>query len=418
MRSLALLWCLLLASACGSTPRVSHAQVAQVNPTGQDFELIERGHYLTLVGDCAACHTDPADPRPFAGGRAIQTPFGSVLAANITPDVDTGIGSWSDAEFDAAVRRGVQPDGSRLYPAMPYLYYARMSADDVHAIRAYLSTVMPVHKPVHSDQLPFPFSIRSVMRVWDALYFSSGEFHPDVSRSVAWNRGAYLVQGAGHCGACHTPKNFLGGDESSRALQGYSLQGWFAPDITNDARLGLGHWSAGDIVTYLRTGHNRFAGAAGPMSEEVADSSSHWTQGDLEAVAEYLKDEQSASPARRALAAGDPMMQAGAAIYEDVCSACHAGDGRGVPFLIPSLVDSPAVAAREPTTLLRVVLHGARTVATAAEPTAPQMPAYGWQLSDEQVAAVTTFIRNSWGHASSAVSASDVVSARHATAGP
>lgn len=383
------------------------------NETGsQDFAQIERGRYLAAAADCSGCHTDPQGGRPYAGGRPIQTPFGRVLAANITPDRDTGIGAWSDAEFDAAVRGGKMPDGSRLYPAMPFPYYARMSKDDVQALRAYLNTLAPVRNEVHSNQLPFPFDIRAAMRVWDALYFKPGVYQPDPRKSQDWNRGAYLVTGPGHCGACHTPKTTLGGDETDKTLEGYSVQGWFAPDITNDSRRGLGDWSPQDIVEYLKNGHNRFAGAAGPMSEEVANGSSHMSDADLRAVAVYLKDQRGQAPQISAVSVQDPAMVAGSAIYQDLCSACHRGDGRGIPYLIPDLAGSASVASSEPTSVVRVVLNGAKTVATSDEPTGPAMPSFKWQLSDAQVAAVTTYVRNSWGHAAQPTTASDVHKAR------
>jgi mono/diheme cytochrome c family protein len=378
----------------------------------QDFQQIERGRYLAAAADCSGCHTDPQGGSPYAGGRPIQTPFGRVLAANITPDRDTGIGAWSDAEFDAAVRGGRMPSGGRLYPAMPYAYYARMSKEDVQALRAYLNTLAPVRKEVHSNQLPFPFDIRAAMRVWDALYFKPGVYQPDPQKSQSWNRGAYLVTGPGHCGACHTPKTSLGGDETGKSLEGYSVQGWFAPDITDDSRRGLGDWSPQDILEYLKNGHNRFAGAAGPMSEEVANGSSHMSNADLLAIAAYLKDQHGQAQQIPAISVQDPAMVAGSAIYQDLCSACHRGDGRGIPYLIPDLAGSASVASERPTSLVRVVLIGAKTVATNEEPTGPAMPSFQWQLNDTQVAAVTTYVRNSWGHAAQPTTARDVRKAR------
>ena len=383
------------------------------NPAGaQDFQQIERGRYLAAAADCSGCHTDARDGRPYAGGRSIPTPFGKVLAANITPDRDTGIGAWSDAEFDAAVRSGKMPNGSRLYPAMPYPYYARMSKEDVQAIRAYLNTVAPVRHAVHSNQLPFPFNIRVTLRVWNALYFRPSVFRPDPGKPQSWNRGAYLVTGPGHCGACHTPKTPLGGDKNDKSLQGFVVQGWFAPDITSDARRGLGDWSPQDIVEYLKDGHNRFAGAAGPMGEEVTHGSSQMSHDDLLAIATYLKDQQGQAPQTPAVSISDPAMVAGAAIYQDLCSACHRNDGRGVPYLIPDLAGSASMASAMPTSIIRVVLNGARTVATKDEPTAPAMPSFKWQLTDAQVAAVATYVRNSWGHAAAAATADQVHKAR------
>lgn len=393
----------LFATACASP-----LAVADDLPSEQDFTTIERGRYLTTVADCVACHTDPDSNDQFAGGRPIETPFGKVVAPNITPDLETGIGSWTDAQFDTAVRLGRGPDGARLYPAMPFPYYTHMTAQDVRAIRAYLKTIPAVNHPVKSNQLPFPFNIRAGMALWDGLYFEPGTFQPDPKKSAEWNHGAYLVRGPGHCGACHTPKTVLGGDLKHQTLQGYTIQGWFAPNLTDDLELGLGRWSVDDVVTYLKTGHNRFAGASGPMADEITHSSSRMSESDLHAIAVYLKEQPGENAAAKPIAASDPQMVAGAAIYRDLCSACHAPDGSGVAYLIPNLARASSVSSREPTSLLRVVIHGAQTVATAREPTAPAMPAFGWQLSDAQIAAVTTYVRNSWGHAAPALGASDV----------
>jgi mono/diheme cytochrome c family protein len=377
-------------------------------PDQQDFQKIERGRYLVTAGDCAACHTRLDGGAPFAGGRPIETPFGNVVSANITPDKQTGIGGWSEDDFDKAVRQGIRPDGSRLYPAMPYTSYTNMKRDDVSAMYAYLSTIAPVHNEVQSDTLPFPLSIRWGMNVWDFFFFDSGAYKPDNTKSAEWNRGAYLVQGPGHCTACHTPKNFAGADKSGQFLQGANLQGWFAPDITNDNRRGLGRWSIDDIVKYLKTGHNPISGATGTMSEEIEHASSKMTDGDLKAIATYLKSLPGRNDDQKAVAADDPQMKAGQAIYHDQCSACHQLDGKGVPNLFPSLADSSQVRSDDPTTMIRIVLQGARSVATAGEPTGPGMPSFAWQLSDAQVAAVATYIRNTWGAAAPAVSADTV----------
>ncbi|HKD52586.1 MAG TPA: c-type cytochrome [Steroidobacteraceae bacterium] len=398
-----------LGAAWFATACAPHLAVADNQPSGQDFSLIERGRYLAVLADCTGCHTDPNSEVQFGGGRSIETPFGNVLASNITPDNDTGIGAWSDDEFDAAVRFGKRPDGKLLYPAMPYPYYTHMSRADIVAIRAWLNTLPSVHNPVDENQLPFPFNIRTGMHAWDGLYFSPGSVKPNPNKSAQWNRGAYLVLGPGHCAACHTPKTTLGGDVSAKPLQGSPLQGWFAPDITASEALGLGKWSVEDIVAYLKTGHNRFSAATGPMAEEVADSTSHINAADLEAIAVFLKDQAGPSASGGTpLSAHDPAMVAGGAIYLDRCAACHREDGKGIPFLIPDLALASSVASREPTSLLRVVVHGSQSVATAGEPTAPAMPAFGWQLTDAQIAAVTTFVRNSWGHAAPATSSGEV----------
>ena len=381
------------------------------DPDGQAFDRIAKGRYLTTVADCYACHTVLDAGKPFAGGRPIETPFGIITSSNITPDNETGIGAWSDQQFVDAVRRGVRPNGSRLYPAMPFPAYTKMTHDDVLAIRAYLATVEPVHQAVEANTLPFPFDIREAMRPWDALYFTEGEFQPDSSQSADWNRGAYLVQGPGHCTACHTPKTSLGGDKSGDNLRGFNLQGWFAPDITADTSQGLGQWSEADITGYLRTGHNRMTAATGPMAEEIVNSTSQYNDSDLHAIATYLKSlpaRQDKAPAQ----AGQPVMAAGQAIYRDQCSACHGLDGQGVAMLFPSLAQSSLAHASDPTSAIRLVLRGGRSVATKAEPTAPGMPSFGWQLNDEQVAAVLTYIRNAWKTAAVPVSADTVGKAR------
>jgi mono/diheme cytochrome c family protein len=374
----------------------------------QSYDEIARGRYLTILGDCSACHTDPGG-KPYAGGEAVDTPFGVVASANITPDVETGIGSWNDDDFVSALQTGRGKDGVRLYPAMPYPYFAKMPRNDILAIRAYLDTLEPVHRAIKTDQLPFPFKFRFGMLFWNALFFDRTPFEPVAGKSAEWNRGAYIVEGPGHCGACHTPKNFLGGDKTSDRLQGATLQGWFASDLTGDKRSGLGDWSSDDIVAYLKSGRNAHAAATGTMAQVVADSTSRMRDDDLKAIAAYLKDVPAPRQApAQAVASADPAMRAGQAIYVDNCSACHARDGSGVANLVPPLKSSPDVQSPDATSLGRVVLHGTQNVATPAAPTGPSMPAFGWKLTNQQAAAVLTYIRNSWGNAASAVSADQI----------
>jgi mono/diheme cytochrome c family protein len=382
----------------------------------QNFTQIERGRYLAVLSDCASCHTIPGSNQPFAGGRAIETPFGNILAPNITPDPETGIGSWSDDAFDAAIRKGLRRNGSRLYPAMPYTAYTKMSREDVLAIRAYLNTVTPVRNAVVANALPFPFNIRASMRVWNVLYFSQGDYKPDATKSAEWNRGAFLVDGPGHCGACHTPKTFLGGDKADQYLRGGFLQGWSAPDVTGDSRVGVGAWSAEELATYLKSGHNRVSAATGPMAEVVTLSTEHMTDPDLNAIATYLKSLSGKQDHPQTLSKEDAAMVSGAAIYRDQCSACHGIDGKGVAELFPSIVDSSMVKSDDPTTSIRIVLRGARSVGTQAQPTAPGMPSYGSQLDDAQIGAVLTYMRNGWGAAAAPVGAADVARVRSDTA--
>ena len=379
----------------------------------QSFDRIERGRYLAVLGDCAGCHTAPGGA-PFAGGLALQTPFGTLVAPNITPDPDTGIGNMTNDDFLATLHEGRGHNGKRLYPAMPYPAYTKMTDDDVLAMRAYFATIAPVKNHVVSNQLPFPLNIRVAMAFWNGLNFTSGRYQPNPQKSAAWNRGAYIVEGPAHCGTCHTPKTLLGGDKNNVALTGATLQGWFAPDITNDTRKGIGGWSTDDLVQYLKTGTNKWTLASGPMAEAVSHSTSQMNDEDILAIATYLKDsgEGVASAKPAAVAASTSVMRAGAAIYKDSCAACHRDSGEGDAHLFPRLAGSALVQSDDPTTLARVVLHGTRAVATAGAPTGPAMPAFDWRLDDAQVAAVLTYIRNNWGNAADAVSATAVANQR------
>jgi mono/diheme cytochrome c family protein len=388
------------------------ASAAHAAADKQAFEEIARGRYLAIVGDCAGCHNAPGG-LPYAGGLPIETPFGTLVSPNITPDRETGIGAWSDDQFANAMHDGTGRGGEHLYPAMPYTYYTKATREDVLAIRAYLETVDPVRNEVKVNQLPFPFDVRASMAGWNELYFKRGVFEPVAGKSDAWNRGAYLVEGLGHCGLCHTPKNVAGGDQTTRALQGSALQGWYAPNLTGDPRTGLGSWSVDDVAAYLKTGHNNVSAATGPMSDVIVHSTSQMTDADLSAIAAYLKDQPaSGGEPPRPVAGEDRMMRAGESIYFDNCAACHTSAGTGIPQLFPALKGSPSVQSSDPASLIRVVLRGAQSIATDPAPTAPSMPALGWKLSDAEVAAVVTYIRNSWGNAASPVLASDVASAR------
>ncbi len=387
------------------------ATVAAAAPDGNDFVKIARGRLLTVEADCAACHDAP-DGHSFAGGRPLQTPFGTILSSNITPD-PTGIGTMTGQQFVDVLQKGRGPHGAFIYPAMPYPYLANTSRADDLAIYAYLRTVTPVRHQVDTDQLPFPLDIRRSLAAWNLLYFRKHPFRPDPARSAAWNEGAYLVNGFEHCGACHTPKTILGGDERDHALEGGALQGWFAPNLTGDDRVGLGRWSADDIVAYLQTGHNRFAGAAGPMAEEVWHSSSAAPKSELAAIATYLKS----LPARGGsdvtpVDFATPNMQAGAIIYGQECSACHTPSGAGVANLFPRLAGGPSVQQRDAASLIRVVLQGARTVQTRAAPTGPAMPSFASALDDAEIASVLTYVRNAWGNAAAPVAAATVRDAR------
>lgn len=373
---------------------------------GQDFARVERGRYLSDVGDCVACHTRPGG-QPFAGGLPLETPFGQIVSPNITPDRETGIGGWTEAEFIHAMQQGVAPGGKHLYPAFPYPYYTRVRREDLAAIWAYLQSLDPVRHAVVSNRLPFPFNIRVGLIGWNLLSFRPGEFKPDPQRSAEWNRGAYLVEGLAHCGACHTPKTLWGGDKSAVALQGGKLQDWLAPDITGASRTGLSGWSVEDVATYLKTGVNAHSAASGPMKEAVEHSTSKMTDADLRAIAVYLKDTR---PVRGLAPAAAPegKLKMGEAIYRDACAACHTQSGEGIAGLFPPLRGNSLVQQPDPATLIRITLDGSQAAATDHAPTGPAMPPFNWRLDDAQVAAVLSYIRNAWGNRGEEVSADRV----------
>jgi mono/diheme cytochrome c family protein len=389
----------LLASGAQSSPSLA------LDPQAAD--QVTRGHYLAIAGDCAACHSAPGG-KAFAGGLAIETPFGTLLSANITPDRQAGIGAWSDDEFVHSMQQGIAPGGKHLYPAMPYTSFTHVTREDLLALRAYLSTLDAVSDAVATNRLPFPYDIRASMIVWNALNFSPGEFRADPNQSAEWNRGAYLVNGLGHCGACHTPKNLLGGDKSSAPLSGAAVLGWYAPPLDDNPRTGLGAWRVEDIVSYLKSGWGGGQAATGTMALVVANSTSQLADADLHSIAVYLKAIPAPAQAPAPLDKTTASMRSGRSLYLANCSACHTSSGEGVADLAPTLANSAVVQAASTDTLLDVVLNGAQAVATDAAPTAPGMPAFGWQLSDEQIATLLTYIRNDWGNAGSAVAASDV----------
>jgi mono/diheme cytochrome c family protein len=377
------------------------------------YAQLERGRYLTRVGDCEACHTAPGG-KPFAGGRAMQTPFGTIYTPNITADVVTGIGAWTDQQFYRAMHEGVGIQGEKLYPAFPYPWFTHASREDIDAIRAYLRTIPAVSASTPPNDLLWPLGHRSLMTVWNAMFFDDGTYKDDSKKSAQWNRGAYLVDGLGHCGACHTQTNFLGAPKKDDRFEGGELANWYSPNISGDERVGLASWSEDDIVEFLKTGRTARAVAYGPMSDVVKHSTSYWSDSDLRAAAVYLKSFSGKNDSSRTSIDKD-VATAGEAIYIDTCSACHHKDGHGVPHMFPALAGDPLVQSTNPTTIVRLILEGGRAVATEEHPTPVSMPAYGWKLSDAQVAAVASYVRNAWGNQGSAVSASDVHDLRKAT---
>jgi mono/diheme cytochrome c family protein len=387
--------------AAGLSPAVAQDTV---------YTQIERGRYALITGNCQGCHTEPGE-EPFAGGRGLETPFGTIYTPNITFDPETGLGRWSRDDFWRAMHEGVAPDGSALYPAFPYPHFAKMPRDEVDALYDYLSTLPQVKKRKPDNELPWPLSWRFSLTGWRLLFFEPEPFRPDPDKSDQWNRGAYLVEGPGHCAGCHTEKNIAGADRKSRHLMGGQLENWSAPDIRAGNNGGLGHWSEDDIVEFLKTGRNVHTAAFSIMSEVIEYSTQHMIDDDLRAIAVYLKDIEGEERA----AAAEPdeaLMKAGAAIYFDNCSACHVSDGSGVPRFFAPLAGSGKVNSEDATTVIRVILEGARAVPTKAHPTPLTMPAFDWKLTDAQIAAVATYVRSSWGNRGGAVSAADVADLR------
>jgi mono/diheme cytochrome c family protein len=374
-------------------------------------ETIARGKALTDAADCAGCHT--ADPsKPFAGGRLIGTPFGGIYSPNLTPDRDTGLGAWSDDDFYRALHEGIAPDGSRYYPAFPYPNFTKITREDVLAIRAYLATLTPVRNITPPPQLHWPLKHRVVMRGWNWLFFRPGTFEANPKQSEQWNRGAYLVEGAAHCGTCHTPKNIFGADRRGRSYGGGLVRGWFAPRLDDAERSGLRSWNVDDIDEYLQSGRNGRSHAGKPMAEVVVNSTSKMSDADVRAIAVYLKSLPAGVPEPAVDPPSQANMAAGAAVYAHACIACHEVAGEGAPRIYPPLPGNANLQSADPASTLRIILDGAQTVTTPRAPNTGSMPAYAKDLSDRQIADVATYIRNSWGNAAPAVTPEQVAKAR------
>lgn len=374
-------------------------------------DLIERGRYLARIGDCVACHTAPGAAE-YAGGRAIPTPFGTLYGPNLTPDRETGLGRWNADDFWHALHDGKSRDGSLLYPAFPYDGYTRVSRDDADAIFAFLRSLPPVRQQNRPPELRFPYDQRPLLAFWRALYFRPGVFEPDARRSAAYNRGAYLVDGLGHCGACHSPRNGLGAPDPDRPLSGSVVLGWYAPALDSAEVAGIALPDPQPLVDLLRTGISSHATAAGPMAEVVYLSLQHLYEPDARAIASYLRERPGAQvetlEPRALIAASDRRLAEGAGVYREHCQSCHGADGEGAPPAYPPLARNPAVTQRSAMNPLQMVVHGGFPPGTAGNPRPYGMPPFGQLLNEAQIAAVTTYVRNSWGNHARGVSAADV----------
>ncbi len=391
---------------------VALAGIGLTGAQAQDSDAVARGRYLATLGECGGCHR--SDKGPFGGGAVFHTKFGAVAAANISPDDATGIGTWSADDFYRALHKGRSKNGAHLYPAFPYPYFTKVAREDSDSLYAYLRTVAPVSNAPRRNQLAFPFSIRGTMVIWNALFFREGTFRPDPGQSTEWNRGAYIVQSLAHCGACHSPKNFLEADSRSRPYQGGMIEGWFAPNLTADPRTGLCDWSHEDLVRFLQTGRNRATAAGGLMANVVQGSVSHFQDADVAAVATYIKS-LPPSPPPRPVKVDPAVMDRGQAVYAAHCASCHDAGASGEMADLPPLKGSPHVQAANPTTLIRYTLSGTRTATTAAFPKPLAMPGYAAKLDDQQTAEVLTYVRNAWGNTAPPVKPDQVAKVRAKT---
>jgi mono/diheme cytochrome c family protein len=392
-------------------------------------DLIARGAYLAKTADCIACHSTPGG-KPFAGGLPMTTPMGKIFTTNITPDPQTGIGRYTEADFFRAVREGVARDGRNLYPAMPYPSYAKVSDDDMRALYAYfMHGVNPVTQANRESDIRWPMNMRWPLKLWNLVFLDRTAYQAKTARDAVWNRGAYLVQGPGHCGACHTPRgpafNEKALDESGHAfLSGAALEGWFASNLAGDHNTGLGRWSVQDLQAFLKTGANAHATAFGSMTDVINHSTQFMTDADLNAMAVYLKslppargDEGPAyafNPKTTVALLTRPAANRGATLYTTYCLHCHGADGRGAaPYLAP-LAGNPNLLEKDSSSLVNVVLNGSGQLVIDGVPAPYPMPSYRTVLNDQEIADVLTFTRHSWSNNAGPVAVSAVQKMRDA----
>lgn len=380
--------------------------------------LIEQGRYLAIAGNCATCHTSQSGSS-YAGGSAFKTDFGTVYSTNITPDKATGIGNWSEEEFREALWHGTRPNGEHLYPVFPYTSYSGLSSNDVRALYYYMQTVPAVSYTPPNNELTFPFNYRFLLGIWKKLYFKPARFSTQPERSSEWNRGAYLVNHLGHCGACHTPRNFLGAEKSNLALTGGSYidkipngeyRNWHAVDLTS-SEAGLDKWLEQDIFDYLKTGINAYATSFGPMNKIFEDSTRFLADQDLNAIALYLK---SLPPSSNGHANGGRQQteMSGETLYSVHCATCHLPTGKGDPDTGPSMIGNPVVEAADPSSLINVILYGPELPAAQFPVQRTAMDAYEHLLNDEEIAAISNYMRAAWGNTGAPVTAKQVLKQR------
>jgi mono/diheme cytochrome c family protein len=406
--------------------RVALADYHDKDPTGVPDELksaslVERGDYLTRAADCVVCHTAPGG-EPFAGGRAFVLPFGTLYSTNITPDVETGIGGYTDADFLNSIHKGIGRGGVKLYPAMPDASYTYMSDADALAIMAYLFSLKPLHAPAPQNTLAFPFNQRSLMSIWSAMFNPDTRYEPNVERDAVWNRGAYLAEAMGHCGECHTPRNLAFALNNRQKFAGAVQAGWRAYNITPDRNSGMGAWSDADVLHYLSTGHADGRGtASGPMGEVVDESLSHLKPSDLAAMVTYLRTvasvatrdlpEPRAAPAAATFAegVGSHASLSGRAVYEGACAGCHGWTGISPGIASASLTGTRAVNDATATNVAQVVIRGGERQAEAGP---SNMPAFGSTYSDSEIASVANYVTARFGAKAADLTADQVAKLR------
>ena len=382
-----------------------------------DAQQVQRGEYLARAGNCAGCHT-ARGAQPFAGGKRVDTPFGAIASANLTPDVDTGLGAWSSDDFHRALHEGRAPGGRLIVPACPYPNFTLVTRDDSDAIHAYLRSLVPAPRvETNAQRLPFPHGLQASIAAWRLRYFTPATLVGDAARSPEWNRGRYLVQGLGHCGACHVERDAFGGGRADLRTGGRMADGrWYAPSLASPDEAGVSTWSTEEVIALLASGRNAHASTLGPMAEVVFRSTQHLNDVDLRAMAVYLQSlgPSTATPPRAAAPSANGAVRAssGAKLYDEHCADCHGKQGEGREREAPPLAGNRAVTLAAPNNVVQAILHGGFAPATAGNPRPHGMPPFGHVLDDEAVAAVASHVRRSWGNAAGEVSTLEVLRLR------
>ncbi|MDV6344026.1 c-type cytochrome [Nitrosomonas sp. Is37] len=403
-----------LTHRCSSVLLEEETNNEALNPSPAEQQQI-RGAYLTRAGNCMGCHTAPGG-LPFAGGRRLSTSFGTFVTPNITPDKKTGIGYWSEEDFWQALHQGKSPDGRLLYPAFPYTEYTKVTREDANAIFAYLQSLPTVSQVNPPSEIRFPYNFRPLLVIWRALYFKAGVYASDQSKNEEWNRGAYLVQGLGHCNACHTSRNLLGASEDDTLTGGRIIgANWYAPSLISNLEAGSGHWTIEEISELLATGVSKRAMASGPMATIIRQNLQHLSSEDIRAVAVYLKsiaenerDDTARTHTPVNSAERWEQFVQGGQLYEKYCQDCHGTSGEGVPGVYPPLAGNRSVIMASPLNTIRSVLNGGYPATTSANPRPYGMPPFQQILREEEVALIVSFIRNAWGNKGSWVTTVDI----------